>query len=267
MLAWLPSRPINNVSGGRLTLLCVGTLSSISHSRSLLDTLFSTIHWLSVTLTVLATSLLIASDAGPQCIAFDIYWNLFAFGFRGRDYNAGRQESWGTSGSAKDITTNGRPWVSVRLIKCARSDFEGQYTNAIYVINGDSKNPFTIYIYDATAKSWSAQNTTTKRVSGGNPQFDPTNMPIPTRSFFALDMALLKSASPKAIPWIDVQTPDFNSGQSMDSYQIVMALAQNHIHILGVPGISAGEAKIFVMCDCTLPYYLFSFSFFVVKHL
>jgi hypothetical protein len=59
---------------------------------------------------------------------------------------------------------------------CTHSDFEGQYTNAINVINGDSKNISTIYIYDTTAKSWSAQTTTTKGVSGGGLQFDPTNV-------------------------------------------------------------------------------------------
>jgi len=34
-----------------------------------------------------------------------------------------------------------------------------QFTNAIYVLNADSANPTSIYIYDATAKSWSVQPT------------------------------------------------------------------------------------------------------------
>lgn len=137
--------------------------------------------------------------------------------------------------------------------------FLSQYTNAIYVINADSKNPLTSYIYDATTKSWSAQTTTTKRAFGGGPPFDPTNVgaildhdtnvfyAYSNKELFRLDMALLKSASPEAIPWIDVQTPNFTSGKSTDSYQPVMALAQNHIYFLGVPGIPAGEAKIFVI--------------------
>jgi hypothetical protein len=69
---------------------------------------------LSVALTVLVTNLVIAPVAGPtQCIDFDIYWNLLAFGFRARDYIAERQESWGTLRSAKDITTNGLPRVAL----------------------------------------------------------------------------------------------------------------------------------------------------------
>lgn len=34
-----------------------------------------------------------------------------------------------------------------------------QFFNAIYVLNGDAKNPNSIYIYDAGAKSWSTQST------------------------------------------------------------------------------------------------------------
>ena len=32
-----------------------------------------------------------------------------------------------------------------------------QYTNAIYILNGDSKNPSSVYIYDVTAASWTTQ--------------------------------------------------------------------------------------------------------------
>ena len=35
-----------------------------------------------------------------------------------------------------------------------------QFFNAVYVLNGDAKNPNSIYIYDAGAKSWSTQVTT-----------------------------------------------------------------------------------------------------------
>jgi len=40
------------------------------------------------------------------------------------------------------------------------SCYLAQFFNAIYVLNGDSKNPNSIYIYDAGAKSWSTQSTT-----------------------------------------------------------------------------------------------------------
>jgi hypothetical protein len=67
-------------------------------------------------------------------------------------------------------------------------------------------------------------------------------------------MGLLKSANSTAIPWVDVQKPNFATGQSTDSYQPVMALASNHIHFLGLPGLPAGDAKIFVI-HCTLLFF------------
>lgn len=47
--------------------------------------------------------------------------------------------------------------------------FPRKFTNAIYVLGADSSNPATIYLYDATAKSWSTQS-----VNAGD-KFDPTN--------------------------------------------------------------------------------------------
>lgn len=35
-----------------------------------------------------------------------------------------------------------------------------QYTNAVYVLNGDAKNPSSLYIYDASGKSWTTQAVT-----------------------------------------------------------------------------------------------------------
>lgn len=76
-----------------------------------------------------------AATAGPPaCVAFDIHWNLLAFGFNGKDYNAGTQDTWtsggafpcflcilycviekwltmGTVDAPTDITTSGRPYV------------------------------------------------------------------------------------------------------------------------------------------------------------
>lgn len=59
---------------------------------------------------------------------------------------------------------------------------------------------------------------------------------------YSLDMGSLKSANSTALSWTDVQKPDLGDG-----YQPVMALAQNHIQFLNVPGIPAGSAKIFVI--------------------
>lgn len=60
-----------------------------------------------ITLVALHTSTAVAatvanSTAGPAgCVAFDINWNLLAFGFNGKDYSAGTQDTW-TSGG-KDL--------------------------------------------------------------------------------------------------------------------------------------------------------------------
>lgn len=59
---------------------------------------------------------------------------------------------------------------------------------------------------------------------------------------YSLDMGLLKAANSTALSWSDVQKPDLGS-----DYQPVMALAQNHVHFLNVPGVAAGSAKIFVI--------------------
>lgn len=60
---------------------------------------------------------------------------------------------------------------------------------------------------------------------------------------FFLDMAQEKTANSTALPWVDVGKPSFDT----TNYQPVMALASNHIHFLDVPGLSAGQADIFVI--------------------
>lgn len=137
-----------------------------------------------------------------------------------------------------------------------------QFYNAIYVVNADSANPSNIYIYDATAGSWSTQKTTLG-------QFDPSNFAAildhDTNVFYAyskaelysLNMGSLKTAQSSSIPWVDVQSPDLSAhssnqatqtpGANTAGYQPVMALAKNHIHFLGVPGEDKGTLKIFVI--------------------
>ncbi|KIM36305.1 hypothetical protein M413DRAFT_291010 [Hebeloma cylindrosporum] len=197
------------------------------------------------------------ATAGPSgCVSFDVNWNLLAFGVNGKDYNAGTQDTWTSSSSLTDITTQGRPPFNAGNATCYLS----QFTNAIYVLNADSANPSSIYIYDAAAKSWSRQT-----VDAG--KFDPTNFATildhDTNVFysysdgelFSLDMGLLKAANSTPIPWVDVQQPDLSvdqtgaavPGANTAGYQPVMALAQNHVHFLGVPGMPAGSAKIFVI--------------------
>jgi len=62
-------------------------------------------------------------------------------------------------------------------------------------------------------------------------------------------MALMKTANSTPQSWVDIQKPSFNT----DNYKPVMALAQNHVHFLDVPGIGAGSALIFVI-HC-VPYF------------
>jgi hypothetical protein len=193
----------------------------------------------------------------PACVAFDSNWNLLAFGFNGKDYNAGAQDTW-ASGTPTDITKSGRPPFNSPNTTC----YLAQFYNAIYVINADKANPSNLYIYDATAGSWSTQKTTPGH-------FDHSNFAAildhDTNIFYAysnaelysLDMSSLKAAQSSAIPWTDVQSPDLSAhatnqaaqvpGANTAGYQPVMALAKNHIHFLGVPGLNKGTVKIFVI--------------------
>ncbi|KAK7678669.1 hypothetical protein QCA50_018250 [Cerrena zonata] len=176
------------------------------------------------------------------CVTFDASFNLLAFGLNGKDWNAGTQDTW-TSGSATDITASGRPPFDGTGTTCYLS----QFFNAVYVLNGDAANPSAVHIYDAGAKSW-----TTQSVNAGT--FDPSSfntiLDHDTNVFYALskgelfflDMGGLKAANESALAWTDVQKAPYDA-----SYQPVMAIAQNHIHFLDVPGTPAGDAQIFVI--------------------
>jgi hypothetical protein len=178
------------------------------------------------------------------CIAFDANFNLFAFGLDGKDWNAATQDSWTSTTGASDVTTSGRPPFNGLSPTCYLS----QFTNAIYVLGADAANPSSVYIYDATAKSWSTQTVTTG-------SFDPSSFNaildhdtnvfygLSNGELFFLDMGQLKSANSSALQWVDVEKAGFNT----NNYQPVMALAQNHIHFLNVPGVPAGSADIFVI--------------------
>jgi hypothetical protein len=177
------------------------------------------------------------------CVAFDINNNLLVFGLGEKDWNAGTQDNWSSSTGATDITKSGRPAFDGENTTC----YLAQFFNAIYVLNGDKSNPSAIYIYDATAKSWSTQSV--KAVG-----FDPTSfnaiLDHDTNLFYALshgemytlDMVSMKSANSSAISWNDVEKPPF-----ADGYNPVMAVAQNHIQFLDVPGAAAGQAQIYVI--------------------
>ncbi|KAF9459134.1 hypothetical protein BDZ94DRAFT_1384292 [Collybia nuda] len=193
-------------------------------------------------LSLVSLSLVGLANAGSSCVAFDVSWNLLAFGFNGKDYSAGTQDSW-ASGTATDITTTGRPPFNGAHTSCYLS----QFTNAIYVMGADTSSPSSVHIYDATAKSWSIQSVTT---NGFDPASATAILDHDTNVFYALskgeifslDMGLLKAANTSALSWTDVQNPGLG-----DNYEPVMALAQNHVHFLNVPDVAAGSAKIFVI--------------------
>lgn len=68
-------------------------------------------------------------------------------------------------------------------------------------------------------------------------------------------MGSLTAANTTAIPWLLVQQPDLSAdtsgtitpGANTAGYQPTMALAQNHIQFMGVPGLTPGDVKIFVI--------------------
>jgi len=195
-------------------------------------------------LTTVSLLLLTASTAvnAKPCIAFDASWNLLAFGLDGKDWSAGTQDTWSGSGQATDITTSNRPPFNGNT-----TCYLSQYTNAIYVLNGDSSNPSSLYIYDAAAKSWSTQATT---LGSFDPSSFDTILDHDTNVFYALshgnlfslDMGSLKVANSTPVSWTEDEQAPYPS-----SYEPVMALAQNHIHFLDVPGVAAGSADIFVI--------------------
>ncbi|KAI5990373.1 hypothetical protein EDC04DRAFT_2513423, partial [Pisolithus marmoratus] len=197
-------------------------------------------------LPTLVSLLLISASTtvnARPCVAFDANWNLLAFGLDGKDWNAGLQATWTGSGQASDITTTGRPSFNGANTTC----FLSQYTNAIYVLNGDASSLSSIYIYDATAKSWTTQAVTTG--SFDTSSFDAildhdTNLfyALSHDNLFSLDMGLLKAANSTPLAWVNTEAAPYPS-----NYQPVMALAQNHIHFLDIPGVPAGSADIFVI--------------------
>jgi len=196
-----------------------------------------------LTLTVSIASFVWTTANAASCVVFDANWNLYAFGINGADYNLGGESSW-ASGSATKLTTTGRPPFDGGNTQC----FLSQFQNTIYVIDGDNANPSNIHLYDATAQTWSTQSITLAGV-------DPTSLVAildhDTNVFFALsggtlyqlDFGTMKAATGSPISWQSVEAPSF----SVTNYNPVMALAQNHIHFLDVPGTSPGDAFIFVI--------------------
>jgi hypothetical protein len=208
------------------------------HCRSL------TMHRLSAIISLLLLALSQTSVLASPCVTFDINFNLLGFGFNGKDWNAGTQDVWASAPPATDITAAGRPPFDGQGTTC----YLAQFFNAIYVLNGDARNSSLIYIYDATAKSWSTQITTpgTFDYSSFDTILDhDTNVfyALSKGSLYSLDMGTMKFANNSVpLPWNQVQNLNFPA-----DYNPVMALAQNHIHFLNVGTDGPGVARIFVI--------------------
>lgn len=126
------------------------------------------------------------------------------------------------------------------------SCYLSQFFNAIYVVDGDKANPSNVHIFNAATKSWTTQTTTPGA-------FDPTSynaiLDHDTNVFYAiskgelffLNMDSLTAANATALGWTDVAKTPYGD------YDPVMALAQNHIHFINVPGTPTGDANIFVI--------------------
>jgi len=170
--------------------------------------------------------------------------NLLAFNLNGKDYSAGQQSTWTGSTAATDITaSSGRPPFTGTNTTCYLS----QFYNAVYILGSDSSSPSSVYIYDVATTSWTTQSVTTAG-------FDPTNYhaildhdtnviyALSGQQLYFLDMGSVTAANSSALTWVDADTSPYGS-----NYSPVMALAQNHIHFLDVPGVAAGSADIFVI--------------------
>ncbi|KAG9010796.1 hypothetical protein FRB90_007640 [Tulasnella sp. 427] len=197
---------------------------------------------------VLATLGLLAGSAKAlPCVSFDSQWNLYAFGVQGQHYwSLGKTDGWtGASGpSVTTVDTTNAPPMNGNNTQC----FLAQFYNAIYVLNGDSSNPNAVHIFNANSKTWSVQSIDT-------PAFDITSasaildhdtnvfFALGGNNFYQLDMSSQVTAKSDALKWQEVNKPSFNT----DGYNPVMAIADNHVFFLNVPGNDVGEANIFVI--------------------
>jgi hypothetical protein len=178
-----------------------------------------------------------------SCVAFDASWNLYALNIGGSDYSLGTQDNW-KNGKATALSPTGRPPFTGNNTQCFLSQFE----NAIYILDADASNPTDVYIFNAANQQWSTQKT---NASGADLTSMVAILDHDTNVFFGLsqgvlyqaDFGQLTSAQTAIIDWQSVENPSFTT----TNYSPVMALAQNHIHFLDVPGASAGQAYIFVI--------------------
>jgi hypothetical protein len=197
------------------------------------------------TLALSLASAFVSQTVATPCIQFDSDFNLYAFGVNGQNYKLGKQDGWAQNPQGTPMTATGAPPFDGPNTQC----YLAQFFNSIYVIDGDKANPGNVHIFNAASQSWSTQTTTLS--TGLDLNTATAILDHDTNVFFALsgktlyqlDMGQQNSAKPSAIGWEDVQDVGFIT----DGYKPVMALAQNHIHFLNVPGSQPGQAFIFVI--------------------
>ncbi|GJJ10513.1 hypothetical protein Clacol_004739 [Clathrus columnatus] len=177
------------------------------------------------------------------CIAFDSNFNLYAFGFGGKDFQLGTQDAWSSSVTPKDITSNGRPPFDGKQTTCYLS----QFFNAIYVLDGDESDSSAVHIFNAGAGSWSTQKV---QPGGPNPGSLVAILDHDTNTFYAvdngtlsfMDLGQLVVANNTPVSWVLAKNTPYGA-----AYQPTMALAQNHIFFIGTPNAQPATAEIFVI--------------------
>jgi len=178
-----------------------------------------------------------------SCAVFDINWNLYAFGINGADFNLSDSSNW-NNGKAQQLPTQGRPPFDGGNTQC----FLAEYFNVIYVLDGDNSNPGDVHIFNVQSQNWTTQKTS---LSGADPSSfisildHDTNVfyALSNSSLYSLDFGKITTAGSNTLDWQNTGSPSFQ----VSGYNPVMALAQNHIFFLDVPGASAGNAYIFVI--------------------
>lgn len=140
-----------------------------------------------------------------------------------------------------------------------------QFANSIYVLNGDSSSPSTVHIYNVPSKAW-----TSHPVALGDYQASSPNTAVildrDTDVFYSLSAGQMYAVNMTAVTEAPNGEPSPGEdkewklvGQSpFEGYdRPTMALAQNHIHFIGVPGLQDGDADVFVIhCEFSSSFLL-----------
>ncbi|KAI9346562.1 hypothetical protein BDR26DRAFT_855761 [Obelidium mucronatum] len=205
-------------------------------------------------------SLLSRTALAAGCTTTDMSGNLYIFGAPYGDINLGAASSdWVSSSqpTSPNILTNiaNRPAFDTANPICSFAP----YVNYITVLNGDSSTGFkALHVFDVVAKTW-----TTVRMTG-------TDLPDPSDTSATVDhdtnviyawsrgyiyrvgdadknnLSQLAINKELTLPWIP---KPIISPQPFDGtgYKPVFGQGTNHLHFLNAPGLTNGQAWIFVV--------------------